>query len=130
MKVSRVFIASMIAVFAIGATVATAHTAKYRTRVTIHFSGGPYGNSFFGKVKSRKAACVRHRKVKVFRQKPGADKQFGTTSTSDTAGNWNVTNGNASPGDYYAKAKRKVLKHNANHFHVCKRGRSATISVP
>jgi hypothetical protein len=117
-------------VIGVGVGLAPAHTKKFNTRVTIHFDASPYGDSFFGKVKSKKHACEKNRKVKVFRRQPGPDAQFDGSDQSDNQGDWRITNGTAAPGNYYAKAKKKVLKNNNKHKHVCKRGRSRTISVP
>jgi hypothetical protein len=110
--------------------VASAHTKRFNTNVTINFDPSPYGDSFFGKVKSGKKACKKNRTVKVFRKRPGPDDQFDGRDKSNRRGRWRITDGNAAPGNYYAKAKKKVLKNNNRHKHVCKRDRSRTISVP
>src|SRR3990170_1346237 len=59
---------------------------------------------FKGKVSSEKAACVRERKVKVFREEPKkSDSRIGTVFTK-RSGKWILEPGEVvEDGDYYAK---------------------------
>jgi hypothetical protein len=137
MKLPRIAIVATIAALAaaaileVGGGLATAHTQKYGTTVTINFQAGTYADKFFGRVKSHNAACKKKRKVKVFRKKPGPDAVFGT-DTTNKKGKYLVAPGKRakSGGKYYAKAKKRVLKKNSLHNHVCRAGTSSTITVP
>ncbi len=57
--------------------------------------------AFHGKVKSDSDQCVANRKVRMFKQKPGADKVLGKART-DSAGKWQILREPGS-GVYYAK---------------------------
>jgi hypothetical protein len=110
---------------AIGAGIATGHKKKIKSTVTIEFTDTVYGDSFSGEVNSKKRKCERNRKVTVFRG--------GTSVGSDTTNNqgeYVVPVDNAAPGNYFAKAKKKVLKKNKKHKHVCRKAKSPTITVP
>jgi hypothetical protein len=82
-----------------------------KTTVTIHYNG----DGFQGKVKSRKAKCIKHRKVKVFR-KGTAHALY--TDTSDSQGRWNTGNSGPVSGRFYAHTGRVP---------GCKPGTSETI---
>jgi hypothetical protein len=137
MKLPRIAIVATVAVLAaaailaIGGGLATAHIKKYGSTVTINFQeGGAYADQFRGKVRSNKAACKKQRTVKVYRKKPGPDALYGSDKTNKK-GKYVVAPGrNATPGNYYAKAKKRVLKKNSLHKHVCKKATSNTIPVP
>lgn len=118
-----------VATVALGAGLASAHTKKFNTEVTINFTAGLYFDTFDGEVNSNTNACERNRQVKVKRVEPGKDPVFGT-DISDAQGEWEVSNGFAPPGDYYATVKKKVLKKTNNHKHICKADKSPTIVVP
>ncbi len=125
----RLLIAVLVAAASVslGAGVASAHRILFKSTVSIKFVGSRYGDSFSGKVTSRKVACVRKRTVTVFKVATGPDEVVGRDVSSAT-GEWQVEGG-VSPGNYYAKAKRKVLKRNARHRHICRRATSRTIHV-
>ena len=137
MKLPRIAIVATVAVLAaaailaVGGGISAAHTAKYKTKVTINFQPGTYADRFFGKVKSKNPACIKKRTVKVYRQKSGPDVLFGT-DTTNKKGKYLVAPGKhaKSGGGYYAKAKKRVLKKNSLHKHVCRAGTSRTITVP
>ncbi len=127
----RFLVAVLVAAVSVslGAGVASAHRVIYKSTVSIKFTTSAYGDSFSGKVRSPRARCVKRRSVRVFRVATGPDTVIGTDTSSDT-GAWVVNPGGfASPGDYYAKAKRKVLKRNARHRHICRGATSRTIHV-
>jgi hypothetical protein len=89
--------------------------------VTISFQRGhgQESDTFSGKVVSVKTRCERHRKVNVRRRLEGPDALVGTAFT-DRDGHWEVHPASTPTGTYYAKATRKVLRHNSDHLHVCK----------
>jgi hypothetical protein len=82
-----------------------------KTKVTIHYNG----DGFQGKVKSKRAKCVRNRKVKVLRK---SDGQKLYTDISDNRGRWNTGTSGQIHGTFYAHT-RKV--------HGCKGGTSKSI---
>jgi hypothetical protein len=136
MKLSRVAIyvtAAILVVAAVGAGVATAHKKKIKSTVTIAWDDNfvpPYdeGDRFEGNVGSKKKKCRKDRKVKVFRTQ--GNQLIGTDQTNNQ-GRYVVAVGReASPGDYFAKAKKKLIKKNKKHKHVCKKAISPTIMVP
>ena len=89
------------------AGVAAAQSTTFKTSLTINFNKG--SDSFSGSVKSPKSACIRQRKVSVYRKRSGSDQKIGADSSS-SSGRWRVkVGGNARRGDYYAKTKRAML---------------------
>ncbi len=124
-KLLAMALAGALLVSSIGAVPAAAvHHKKFRTKVTIHFTQSTYSAAFFGKTKSKKAACRRHRKVKVIRASNG---QLIASTKSNRTGDWTANVGGTPPaGDYFAKAKKKILKSGA----ICKKGKSPRITVP
>ena len=129
----RLSIALVVAIAAVGLSVgiASAHNEHFNTQfVTINFSGDAYSSTFFGHVEADHQACEQNRTVKVKRVEPGKDPTIGTDKT-DSNGDYSITvPGAVPPGDYYAKAKKKVLKKTAQHHHVCDAKKSNTIPVP
>ena len=90
------------------AGVAAAQSTSFKTSLTINFSNSG-SDSFSGRVKSPKSACIRQRKVSVYRKRSGSDQKIGADSSS-ASGRWRVkVGGNARRGDYYAKTKRATL---------------------
>ena len=89
------------------AGVAAAQSTTFKTSLTINFNKG--SDSFSGSVKSPKSACMRQRKVSVYRKRSGSDQKIGADSSS-ASGRWRVkVGGRARRGDYYAKTKRAML---------------------
>jgi hypothetical protein len=135
MKLSRAAIyaiVAMLVVGAVGAGIATAHKKKIKSTVTIawHDNDDPYyeqGDHFDGDVDSKKKKCRKNRKVTVKRVGGG---KVGSDQTNNQGHYVVQVGGEAAPGDYFAKAKKKVIKKNKNHKHVCKKAKSNTISVP
>ena len=128
MKLSRVAIHVAVAILVVGAVglgAATAHEKKIKSIVTLNFSGGLYGEGFSGKVSSKKKKCRQGRKVRVRR-----DGTVVGTDVTNKRGKYHVGNANPPPGTYVAKAKKKVIKKNANHKHVCKKATSVPVVVP
>ena len=117
--------------FALLAVVAAAHTARYDSTVTISFQRGhPHGegDEFSGMVVSQKSRCMIHRKVAVRKRVDGPDPLIGTDSTNKD-GQWELKAPGTRAGTYYARARRKVLRHNANHLHVCRPATSHDLEV-
>jgi hypothetical protein len=134
MKLSRAAIyaiVAMLVVGAVGAGIATAHKKKIKSTVSIAWhDNDPYyeeGDRFEGDVGSKKKKCRKNRKVTVKRVGGG---KVGSDQTNNQGHYVVKLNGDAAPGDYFAKAKKKVIKKNKNHKHVCKKAKSNTISVP
>jgi hypothetical protein len=95
---------------------AAGKTRKIRTRVTVSL----HGTTFSGKVKAKKAACRKHRKVTVFH---GSNRVGATKSSSH--GSWKVrAGGSLAKGNYYAKvSKRRHAKL------LCKKAKSKKVTV-
>ena len=110
--------------------VAVAHTVKHPTTVTIHVKKGSAHKpgSFEGKVSSDTPRCEVGRTVAV-RMGETTTVLIGTTTT-DAKGNWTLQlPGAAQPGSYHAVARRKVLRRNSHHLHICKKGISPSVTV-
>jgi Spy/CpxP family protein refolding chaperone len=115
--------------FALLAVVAAAHTARYDSTVTIHFQSdhGKHG-TFKGKVVSQKTRCQIRRTVAVRKRVDGPDPLIGTDMTNKD-GQWELE-ARGTPGAYYARARRKVLRKSADHLHVCKPAISDGLVIP
>jgi hypothetical protein len=117
--------------FAALAVVATAHTARYDSSVTISFKRGhPHGegDEFSGVVVSQKNRCQIHRTVAVRKRVDGPDQLIGTDLTNKN-GRWELKEPGTTAATYYARARRKVLRRNANHLHVCRPAISNDLEV-
>lgn len=117
-------------VFAALAAVAVAHTARYDSSVTISFQRGHHGGSdeFSGLVVAPKARCEVHRTVAVKKRVDGPDQLIDTDLTNKD-GQWELKAPGTTAGTYYARARRKVLRKDANHLHVCKPAISHDLKV-
>jgi hypothetical protein len=100
---------------------ALAQAATYDSKVTIGYvRGGPY---FAGRVSSSQSACIKHRKVTVYRKTAGADPAIGSDTTS-AAGVWRLNlGGRPRAAYYYAKAKSLTVGPAGNRT-VCRAARS------
>jgi hypothetical protein len=131
MKRVLVLFAAMSSLAFIGVVaVALAHTVKHPTTVTIHVQKGSahHPGSFDGSVSSDAPRCEVGRTVAV-RMGETTTVLVGTAK-SDAKGNWDLQlTGSAQPGTYRAVARRKVLRKNRHHLHVCKKGISPTVTV-
>jgi hypothetical protein len=136
MRLSRVAIymaAAILVVGAVGAGVVTAHKKKIKSTVTISWTDnvvGPYdeGDRFAGDVGSKKKKCRKDRVVEVKRV---GGSTVGSDQTNDQ-GHYRLqltAPPEAASGEYFAKAKKKLLKKNNKHKHVCKKARSPAIAV-
>jgi hypothetical protein len=131
-RIGAVF-AAAFALACVGvAAIAIAHTVRHPTTVSIHLkSQGTKPDTFEGKVTSDTTRCEANRRISLrtdLSKYPNGPTIARTTT--DAGGRWSVQlTGNAAPGSYYAVAPRKVLRKNAHHLHVCKRGVSDPLSV-
>jgi hypothetical protein len=134
---TRIALTAALACAALAAfsVVATAHTARFDSTVTIHFKpnkgdgqGDDKLSGFSGRVNSLKERCERNREVGVLRRLEGPDALVGEDST-DTDGEWEVPVAAVPEGTYYAKAKRKDLRRNSAHVHICRRAVSNDLTV-
>ncbi len=96
-----------------------------RSRVTI--SKRP--PAFHGRVKSPSGGelCTDHRRVKLYRQRPGKNKLLGRDKTNRHA-RWEIDVTPLRPGAYYAKVKRTETVTVGGTF-VCRQDRSRTVVV-
>jgi len=152
--VSRIFGAlalSGVAV-ALGAGLATAHDASYRTSVSIHFydAAAPgsgvskcddptnHHDCFYGRVSSKLSACQPGRVVKVFDRNPTPPMRapagradppelIGET-TSDAEGHWIVIADDPGTHKFFAKVPRRTIV-KPGHTHVCRRAVSDDLKV-
>lgn len=135
MKKISVLMAALIALFAFAAVASAGKkdTKKFQSTITVKYKQGgstdpydPYTEAAFkGQVKSDKKFCEVNRKVKV-KSKDG----LGTVGSDETndKGRYRVEAGGWGPGDYKAKAVRKVKKKKNGGKIVCKSA-SADITV-
>ena len=99
------------------------NTVKIDSKVTI--SSQP--PAFHGHVKSIKHACEIQRKVKLFKERTGADKLLGTDKTNHL-GRWKILLTPLKSGAYYAKVVRRE-EGTAGTIFVCRGDRSKTVVV-
>jgi ABC-type glycerol-3-phosphate transport system substrate-binding protein len=107
-RVVALFLAAMLAVAVVSAGVAVG-ARSFKTKVTIVQGDA---SNFHGKVKSKKAACKKKRKVKLQHKgvydPPGTFHTIGTTK-SNKRGNWRVATTPISGDAYRAKVTKKKL---------------------
>ena len=108
-------IAVLVALVPLGA--ASAHDYEAKTKGYID-NGGASGAS--GHITSMVDACLRNRRVTLFREQDGADKSYGYDMTN-RSGEWNVDS-NLLAGMYYIKVKpRDIGDSYDDHEHLCLR---------
>jgi hypothetical protein len=128
----RAILAGAAALLAGGAlaTAVAAHTSHSASSVVIS-AGSEY---FYGSVSSPNQGCLPHRRVHVFRKRPGDDKLFGVELSLEgtNLGSYTVTRA-AVPlrdGRYYSRIKKRDLRPNsARHDHICRGATSDTTTV-
>jgi hypothetical protein len=123
-RIVAVVLSAMLLVAVSGPTLAPA--AKiFKTKVTI--TQGDNSN-FHGKVKSRKRACKKGRKV-TLQRKTTYQSTFHSIGfdRSNKRGKWKVNTTPVSQASYRAKVKKKRLRH---HRGICERARSRVIVAP
>ncbi len=125
------------AMLVLGASVASAHTVRFDSKLNAHFTEQPgppdlvtnAGHDYFsGRISSPKLACAAFRPLRVFYVQPGPDPGAPRT-LSDADGFWRFNSEDPPNGRYYARAPRKALKKTSAHTHVCKRARSQDFVV-
>ena len=105
--------------------VATAHTVKHDSTVTFQVKfNGPEADTFEGKVRSDSDRCVANRLVRIKREDANGDVESVAEDTTNADGEYSVRTGDLEPGTYYAVVRRKALRENELHTHVCKRAAS------
>ena len=120
-----------IALLALGAGVASAHTTSFRSTVemTWHDDPGSRGGRFEGTLASPRAACLDERTVKLFRVDTEPNQLVTSTSTN-SLGDWVVFVGGVDwDGTYAAKVVRKDLVAGRRHNHICRADRSPDLPV-
>ena len=131
MRRAGVALAATILLSGVLAATAPAHTVKHEGTLTAKLKkGGKEAGSFYGALDSTSGRCEVDREVRVkLATEGGPDTTVGGGFT-DPAGDWEVTApADLTPGDYYAKAPKLVLKKNKKHRHVCRRAVSDPITV-
>ena len=121
----RLAIAACVALAgaAIAAIPALGAIVKIDSKVTIS-NNAP---AFHGRVKSSNTACEQQRKVKLFKQRSGADKLLGKDKTNHH-GKWEIVVQPLKSGAYYAKVVRRE-EGTAGTTFVCRGDRSRTIVI-
>lgn len=119
-------VAVALALFAL-LGVATATKPAFESKISIHahYDSGSPGAAYVyqGRVRSDRAACERHRTVRLFNQQ--GSQALDQTST-DANGHWRITMGaDGLAGNYWAVTPRREGQHA-----ICKRARSRSIPAP
>ncbi len=121
-----------LAVAALGlAGIASAHTVKFDSAISAKYEKPTKSKpaAFAGTVSSPKARCMKNRDVNVrMRLTDGSTSVVGSGST-DAAGNWRIEFADLAKGTYFAQVKKKALRKNDEHKHVCKRAFSKDVKV-
>jgi hypothetical protein len=120
-----------VAVLASGAGVASAHTVRFDSDVSIGHGVNPIESTdlFHGEVTSPRTGCAAQRRVTVFQKLDGADQAMGS-DRSNQSGAWEVSRHTSEvpDGNYYARVKARDIGP-AGHNHICGGARSETIFV-
>lgn len=121
-----------LAVAAVGfAGIATAHKVRFASEVTAKYEKPTKAEpaAFAGTVSSQKSRCVRNREVSVRLRLPdGSSTSVGSGSTN-AAGDWRLEFASLEAGTYFAQVKKKALRKNQAHKHVCRRAFSRDVKV-
>ena len=109
-----------------------AHTSRDPSSISITVP--PSESYLYGVVSSPNADCPPHRKIRVFRTRPGDDKLFRRTHSLGPAHGFgqytvSVETGTLRSGIYYSKVKESDLKPGDRHAHICKGDRSDEVGV-
>jgi hypothetical protein len=109
----------------IPAVAAHGHTVTYRTEVTLHTRDIGEGNvRFYGRLRSPKAACVAHSKVKL------SEVNTGLWVRTETNAEGKYSFVQVLPtGDWHVRVRAKVLRSDALHDHRCEAATSTTVHV-
>ena len=114
------------------ATIASAHSTSFATRISIGFSNPEPplvdpDDFFSGQVRSRRNGCEPDRRVGVFRVRPGKDTLLGVTETGAN-GTWLLVREDPPNARYYAVVAARNIGV-GGHTHICKAARSAEIKL-
>ena len=115
--------AAAAGVMALGAQTTAAPVHKYDTELTITHEGhvGDHGTIWHGGVISEVGKCMEGRRVILYKQRPGADRNLGTTQSESRPGNWGDWWERSPAHRVYAKVTREQ-----HHRYVCRADRSPT----
>ena len=107
------------------AVAAHGHTATYPTEVTLHTRDIGDGKvRFYGRLRSPKAACEAHSKVKL------AEVNTGLWVSTETDADGKYAFVEVLPtGDWHVRVRGKVLRSDALHNHRCEASTSTTVHV-
>jgi hypothetical protein len=114
-----------VALLAIGAGVASAHTVRFDSEVTIEYSADP--STFFGTVSSPRVGCVPRRLVTLYEEAPGADTALGSDRTNQE-GDWRIPEPLGDGGIFYARVARRDMG-GPGHDHICKAAKSDGLAI-
>lgn len=130
MKRMVVGLAVVVLVASVGAGTATAHKKQFSSSATLAIAD----KDAAGTVGSAKKKCRKKRTVKVFRQAaagPPFPAELVATTKSNRVGRWAARLSGKTKGEtFFAKARKKVLRKNRRHKHVCRGATSGTVTVP
>jgi hypothetical protein len=90
--------------------------------------GADNSPAFHGRPKAKNDACVRQRKVKMFKKRKDGGKRLLGTDVTSKKGKWKVIVNPLKNGDYYAVAKKKK-EGTAGTIYVCEKDRSLTAHI-
>ncbi len=124
-RIVALLLSALLALSLLGPSYAPGAVPKFKTKITI-FQGD--ASNFHGKVRSKKAACRKHRKVKLQRDDPYTPAGFSTigSTRSNRKGKWKVLTTPISGDKYRARVLKKKLKH---HKGICKARTSRVITA-
>jgi len=120
-----------VSLLAVASPSATAHTRRWGTSSSFGMTASG-GKAALGTVTSKKAACVKNRKVKLFMVRPGKKaKQIGvdrrTGAPSGNGDGYWVIPANLKKGKrYYAVITQKNIGPKG-HKHLCRKYRTSTL---
>ena len=106
--------AAVTAAVMLPATTSSAHKSGTKTKAFLD-DGGPSGAN--GHLTSMKDACLRNRRVSLFREQDGADQRYGTDMTN-RSGKFDI-DASLLAGMYYVKVKARDLDPSGDHDHMC-----------
>lgn len=121
-----------LAVAAVGfAGIASAHTVKFDSAISAKYEKPTKTKpaAFAGEVSSPKARCMKNRDVNVRMRLTDGTTPVVAKGSTDAAGEWRIEFADLAKGTYFAQVKKKALRKNSDHKHVCKRAFSKDVKV-
>lgn len=131
----RRLIAAVLATLALTGVVfvagAQGHKVKFESEVTAKFTKETkkQAATFDGVVTSTKAKCAKDRIVNLRLRNADNSSTRIAGDVTDANGVWVIQPETLANGTYFAAAKRKVLRKNTKHRHVCKTAISKDVKV-